>query len=47
MPYATDITIDISDLTTADEAEEIRAAIEDAVAGWKPTITVTVREYAA
>jgi len=44
---AIEITIDISDLTTTDEADEIRNLIEDAVSGWKPTITVTSREYEA
>lgn len=43
--YAIDITVDISDLATADEAEEIRARIEDALAEWKPTVSVDVREY--
>jgi hypothetical protein len=43
--YATEITVDISDLATEDEADEIRARIEDAIAAWKPTITADVREY--
>lgn len=43
--YAADITVDISDLATADEADEIRARIEDALAEWKPTVSVDVREY--
>lgn len=45
--YAADITIDISDLTTADEADDIRDRIESALAEWKPTVTVTTREYPA
>jgi len=44
---AADINIDICDLATEDEADEIRARIEDALAEWKPTITVTTREYPA
>lgn len=43
--YAVEITVDISDLTTQHEADDIRTAIEDAVAAWKPTVTATVREY--
>jgi len=43
--YAADITVDISDLATEDEADEIREAIESAIAQWKPTVSVTVREY--
>lgn len=45
--YATEITVDISDLATADEADEIRARIEDAIAEWMPTVTVATREYPA
>ena len=43
--YAADITVDISDLATEDEADEIREAIESAIVQWKPTVNVTVREY--
>lgn len=45
--YAADITVDISDLTTEDEAEEIRDLIEAAIGHYKPTVTVTTREYDA
>jgi len=43
--YATEITVDVSDLNTEAEADEVRAVIEDALAAWKPTITATVHEY--
>ncbi len=43
--YATEITTDISDLTTEAEADEIRAVVEGALAAWKPTVTADVREY--
>lgn len=43
--YAAEITVDISDLATADEADEIRARIEGAIAEWKPAVSVDVREY--
>ena len=43
--YALDIHIDISDLATEDEAEEIQARIEEAIGSWKPTVTADVREY--
>lgn len=43
--YAADIHIDISDLTTEDEADDIRDRIESVLAEWKPTVTVTTREY--
>jgi hypothetical protein len=45
--HAAEITVDISDLTTPDEIDEIRDRIEDALAAWTPTITVTPREYDA
>ncbi|WP_277816793.1 hypothetical protein [Streptomyces sp. AcH 505] len=41
---AADIHIDLSDLTQ-DDLDEIQARIEEAVAPWKPTITVDRREY--
>jgi hypothetical protein len=44
---AADISIWISDIATEDEIDEIRDRIETAIAGWKPTITVTTREYPA
>jgi len=43
--YAVEFTVDVSDLASEDEADEIREAIESAVAQWKPTVTATVREY--
>lgn len=43
--YATEITIDISDLATEDEANEIRDLIEAAIGHYKPTVTATTREY--
>lgn len=43
--YAADITVDIYDLDTEAEAEEIRDLIEAAIAAWDPTITVTTRQY--
>lgn len=43
--YATEITVDVSDLNTESECDEVRAVIEDALAAWKPTVSVTVREY--
>jgi predicted Zn-dependent protease len=42
--FAAEIRIDVSDLAEG-EADEIQAAIESAIAGWKPTVTVDVREY--
>lgn len=45
--YATEITVDISDLATEDEADEIRDLIEAAIGHYKPTITATTREYDA
>lgn len=45
MSYATEITVDVCDLATEDEADEVRAAIEDALAAWKPTVTATIREH--
>lgn len=45
MTYAASISVDISDLATQDEADEIRHLIESALAEWKPTVTVDVREY--
>jgi len=43
--YAIEITVDISDLATEDEVDEIHARIADATAEWKPTITATTRQY--
>lgn len=43
--YATEITVDVSDLNTEAECDEVRAVIESAVAAWKPTVTASVREY--
>lgn len=45
--FAASITVDVCDLATAEEAEEVRAAIESAIDGWKPTVSVDVREYDA
>lgn len=45
--YAADITVDISDLTTEDEATKICDLIEAAIGHYRPTITVTSREYTA
>lgn len=45
--YAAEYTVDISDLTTEDEADEIRDLIEAAIGHYKPTIRVDVREYDA
>jgi hypothetical protein len=45
--HAIEITVDVSDLNTASECDEVLAVIEDALAGWKPTITTTTREYDA
>lgn len=45
--YAADITVDVCDLATAEEADEIRDLIEAAVGHYRPTVTVTVREYPA
>lgn len=45
--YAVDVSVDISDLATPEEAEEVRYLIEAAVAGYKPVVTATVREYPA
>lgn len=45
--FAASITVDVSDLATADEVDEIREAIESAIAQWKPTVSVDVREYDA
>ena len=43
--YAVDITVDICDLATEDEANEVRDLIEAAIGHYKPTITATVRDY--
>jgi hypothetical protein len=43
--YAAEFTIDICDLATEAEADEIRDRIEDAIAAWTPTITASTREY--
>ena len=43
--HAIEITIDVSDLNTEWECDEVRAVVEDALAAWKPTVTVTTREY--
>jgi hypothetical protein len=43
--YAVDITVDICDLTTEDEIDEVRALIEAAIGHYQPTITATAREY--
>lgn len=45
MTYATEITVDISDLATEDEIEDITDRIRSVLAEWKPTVTATVREY--
>lgn len=45
--YAAEITVDISDLATDDEADEIRDLIEAAIGHYKPTVTATTREYDA
>jgi hypothetical protein len=45
--HAAEITVDICNLATPDEIDEIRDRIEDALAAWTPTITVTTREYDA
>lgn len=43
--FAASFTVDVCDLATAEEADEVREAIESAIAGWKPTVSVDVREY--
>ncbi|WP_158838982.1 hypothetical protein [Streptomyces sp. NRRL S-1022] len=43
--YAVDLTVDICDLATEEEADEIRYLIEAAIGHYKPTITATTREY--
>lgn len=43
--YAADITVDICDLSSEDEATEICDLIEAAIGHYRPTITVTSREY--
>jgi hypothetical protein len=45
--YAIEITVDICDLETEGEFDEIRDRIEDALGAWKPTVTATTREYDA
>lgn len=45
--YAVEITVDISDLATEDEADDIRDLIEAAIGHYKPTVTADVREYDA
>ncbi|MEH0417865.1 hypothetical protein [Streptomyces sp. B21-083] len=45
--YAVDISAFISDLATEAEVDEIRNLIEAAIGGWKPTVSVDVREYGA
>ena len=43
--YAAEITVDVSDLNTEAECDEVRAVIEDALAAWKPTVTADIRTY--
>jgi hypothetical protein len=43
--YAAEITVDVSDLATEDEVDEIRDLIEAAIGHYKPTIAATVRDY--
>lgn len=43
--YAADITITAVDLTEWD-LDELRMAVETAVAAWKADVTVSSREYA-
>ena len=43
--HAIEITIDVCDLNTESECDEVRDVIENALAGWKPTIVATTREY--
>ena len=45
MTYAASISIDVSDLATEDEAHEIQALIEAAIGGWKPTVSLNIRQY--
>lgn len=42
---AADIHIDLCDITTQDEVDEIRDLIEAAIGHYRPTITVSTREY--
>ena len=43
--YAADFTVDISDLATEGEIDEIRDRIESVLAEYRPTVTVVTREY--
>lgn len=43
--YAAELTVDIANLTSPEEVDEIQHLIESALATYKPTVTVTVREY--
>lgn len=45
--YATELTVDISGLTSPEQADEIQHLIESALGDYKPTVTVNVREYLA
>lgn len=45
MKYAANIDLDICDLATEDEAHEIYALIEATIGGWKPTMTMDIRQY--
>ncbi|MFJ3249154.1 hypothetical protein [Streptomyces sp. NPDC086782] len=43
--HAVDASVSICGLSDPDEAEEIRNLIEVALAGYEPTVTITVSEY--
>lgn len=43
--HALEVTVDIADIKFEGDVDEILDLIEEALAGWKPTITHTVREY--
>lgn len=42
--FAASITVDVSDLATAEEADEVRDLVEAAIGHYKPTVSVDVRE---
>ncbi|MFB6961865.1 hypothetical protein ACFCYB_34005 [Streptomyces sp. NPDC056309] len=43
--HAVDASVSICGLSDPDEAEEIRNLIDVALAGYEPTVTITVSEY--
>jgi hypothetical protein len=45
MAYAAEFTVDVTGIAFEGDLDEITDIIESALAAWKPSVTVTVREY--